>query len=262
MGITISGGGSGGGGITVETDPTALKLTGGTLSGTLFLPTARNLLNEDLNIQSYNDTGAGTTYTHSFKPYDGTFQLAANGGGLRFPDSTVQTTAGLPITGGTATGKIVTTATISTAPLNIAVSTTPPTTTVAGDVWVGTNNIFFKDSTNVSRALLNSNSTNSIIASSTNPILRIQQTGTGDAFKVEDENPDTTPFVINQFGKVGIGVAPDATASLTVDATGIKFGANSTVQSVSAVVSATGTYNKEIPIQIDGVNYRISCRQL
>lgn len=260
MAINIIGGGVSG--ITVETDPTALKLTGGTLSGELNTPELGNILNTNLVIDSYNDTGAGTHYYHTFTPFDGKFNLAPNGGGLTFPNGTTQTTAGLPLTGGTLSGKLITTATASTAGLNIAVSTTSPTTTVAGDVWVGLNNIFFKDSVGTQRALLNSNTNNSIIATSVTPLLKITQNGTGDAFRVDDETPDSTPFVIDQHGKVGVGVAPDATASIKVDATGIKFGANSTVQSVSAVVSATGTYDKEIPIQIDGVNYRISCRQV
>jgi hypothetical protein len=83
-----------------------LDLTGGTLSGTLFLPGLRNLLNTDLTVTAYNDTGAGTNFVHTFDAFDGTFALATNGGGLIFPDETVQTTAGLPLTGGTVTGLV------------------------------------------------------------------------------------------------------------------------------------------------------------
>jgi hypothetical protein len=47
--------------------------------------------------------------------------------------------------------------------------------------------------------------------SSTLPALRITQTGTGDAFLVEDStNPDTSPFVIDNAGNVGIGIKPEA----------------------------------------------------
>jgi hypothetical protein len=43
-------------------------------------------------------------------------------------------------------------------------------------------------------------------ASSTGDIVRITQTGTGNAIVVEDSaNPDSTPFVINNSGNVGIG---------------------------------------------------------
>lgn len=64
-----------------------------TFSGQVYIPDIRNILNTDLVIDSYNDTGAGTHYLHKFTPNDGKFVLAPNGGGLTFPDSTVQTTA-------------------------------------------------------------------------------------------------------------------------------------------------------------------------
>ena len=86
---------------------TYLPLAGGTMSGTIFLPSLRNLLNTDLTVTAYNDTGAGTNFVHTFNAYDGTFALATNGGGLKFPDETVQVTAGLPLTGGTMTGGLV-----------------------------------------------------------------------------------------------------------------------------------------------------------
>lgn len=97
----------------------------------------------------------------------------------------------------------------------------------------------------------------------TQAALRITQLGTGEALRVEDStNPDATPFVVDANGRVGIGIAPDATAALRLDATGIKFGTNAVVQAVSAVVTASGTYDKEIPVTINGVNYRIPCRQV
>ena len=73
----------------------ALKanLSGATFSGEIATPTLGNLLNTDLVIDSYNDTGAGTHYLHKFTPYDGKFVLAANGGGITFPDGTTQATA-------------------------------------------------------------------------------------------------------------------------------------------------------------------------
>jgi hypothetical protein len=73
----------------------ALKanLSGATFSGEIATPTLGNLLNTDLVIDSYNDTGAGTHYYHKFTPFDGKFVLAPNGGGLTFPDGTTQSTA-------------------------------------------------------------------------------------------------------------------------------------------------------------------------
>ena len=72
---------------------TYAPLASPTFSGSVFIPTIRNLLNADLVIDSYNDTGAGTHYLHKFTPYDGIFVLAPNGGGLTYPDATTQTTA-------------------------------------------------------------------------------------------------------------------------------------------------------------------------
>ena len=114
------------------------------------------------------------------------------------------------------TEKVVTTATTTTAPLQLGVSPVNPTQTFAGDVWLAGNNIFFKDSTNAQRALVNQNTqntftSNQIIAgsNSTLPMLRITQTGLGHSLVVEDgTNPDTTSFIVNNAGNVGIGVDP------------------------------------------------------
>lgn len=73
-----------------------LPLSGGTLSGAVTVPQINNILNTDLVIDSYNDTGGGTHYLHKFTPNDGKFNLATNGGGLVFPDGSVQTVAGYP----------------------------------------------------------------------------------------------------------------------------------------------------------------------
>ena len=55
-----------------------------------------------------------------------------------------------------------------------------------------------------------------ITGSTTTDLVRITQTGTGNAFVVEDStNPDSTPFVINASGSVGIGTTSPS-ASLTV----------------------------------------------
>ena len=405
-----------GGTLSSQTDLSnalALKadLSGASFSGTVYAPGFRNLLNADLVIDSYNDTGAGTHYLHKFTPFDGKFVLAPNGGGLTFPDGSTQTTSavsfdptgyateswvqmqgyllpgafgtvpagglmgqvltkdssldyahswvtpivgdrylttsttsntvsngvktftvgtGLSYTpqqdvtiatpdgvtahmhalvttynsltgalvvdvakhtgsgtyalwtvnvggivpleavswggitgtltnqtdlvlalsakaslaGDTFTGKVSTTATATTAPLNVAVSTSSPTTTVAGDVWVGTNNFFFKDSTNAQRIAANVNSQNTfqspqiISATTTSTLLRITQTGTGNAFIVEDfGNPDVSAFVINNAGVVGIqkdpatwvpvaGVALDVTGKVVTASTSAYAGLN------------------------------------
>jgi len=86
------------------------SLSGATFSGEIVAPTVGNVLNTDLVIDSYNDTGAGTHYYHKFTPFDGKFVLAPNGGGLTFPDGTTQATAVvgsfLPLAGGALTGNL------------------------------------------------------------------------------------------------------------------------------------------------------------
>jgi len=246
MPISISTGNVGG--ITVENDPTALKLTGGTLSGTLYVPTVRNLLNENLNIAAYNDTGAGTTFNHTFSPLDGKFNLATNGGGLTFPNGSTQTTAGLPLAGGTLTGKLTALTTATTAGVNLGHWTANPTTPVAGDIWI-VDRLNFTNRLGNTVGVVTTNQTNSIATSSSTPILsvdqsgsggtvafrtlsttsvgttlRIENRGTGNSFVVEDTTtPDGTAFAIDQHGKVGIGVAPHATACLNLDDNGIRF---------------------------------------
>jgi hypothetical protein len=67
-------------------------------------------------------------------------------------------------------------------------------------------------------SVTNSFSTNQVIDASTSvAALRITQRGAGEAFRVEDEsNPDSSPFVIDAAGNVGIGtVTPQQKFSVT-----------------------------------------------
>jgi hypothetical protein len=70
-------------------------------------------------------------------------------------------------------------------------------------------------------------------ASSSNDLVRITQTGTGNAFVVEDStNPDTTPFVISNSGNVGIGTASTSdklSVSGNVTITGTMSGSNNKI---------------------------------
>ena len=143
------------------------------------------------------------------------------------------------LSGATFTGKVNTTVTATTAPINIGSQLTAPTTTVAGDVWIGAN-INYKSWDGVTKAVANTNTTNqftqgqAITVNSAVNAFRINQQGTGPALVVEDSvSPDATPFVIDANGKVGIGVAPDTTAALKVDTNGIMFG-DGTTQTTAA----------------------------
>jgi hypothetical protein len=285
MAISISTGGVGG--ITVENDPTALKLTGGTLSGTLFVPTVGNLLNTNLSVVAYNDVGAGTTYSHTFTPLDGKFNLATNGGGLTFPNGTTQTTAGLPLTGGTLTGKLNALTTATTAGVNLGHWTANPTAPVAGDIWI-VDRLNFTNRLGNTIGVVTTNQASTIATSASTPILgvdqsgsggamviknlsttsvgttlRIENRGTGNSFVVEDTTtPDGTAFAIDQFGKVGIGTAP-STACLSVDGNGINFN-GSTVTDLDVYNATTppsgwdaNTVSNCIRIRINGANYFI-----
>lgn len=62
-----------------------------------------------------------------------------------------------------------------------------------------------------------------IEGSSTLPALRVTQTGSGNSFVVEDStNPDSTPFVVDASGNVGIGTtAPAQLLDITANSTAI-----------------------------------------
>jgi hypothetical protein len=78
--------------------------------------------------------------------------------------------------------------------------------------------------------------------------------GTGYSFKVEDStSPDATPFAIDQNGRTGIGVAPDASVALSVDSTGVKFSDASIQITKGDRYKATSTTS----MVIDGANSKV-----
>lgn len=168
-------------------------------------------------------------------------------------------------TGATFTGKVNMAApTAGSASLNLGVGTAP-TTSVAGDIWIAAN-INFRASDGVAKSVANINTTNqftqgqAITVNSASNAFRINQLGTGPAFVVEDSvSPDATPFVIDANGKVGVGVAPDATAAIKVDANGISF--NGLVFKPTATdVHTGGSDTLDLLVTINGVNYRLGLR--
>lgn len=173
--------------------------------------------------------------------------------------------------GDTMTGKLVAAADGTSSKLNIgnAILTPSPSSVSDGDIWVTNQNklAWRSNGTTINAAGLNQTNTfsqpqtigstsnaSSVLtvnntgtreaaifnAQGTSSAVRITQTGTGEAFRVEDSaNPDATAFVINADGRVGVGVSPDATVSLSVDTTGIKFG-DGTIQTTATIAGATG----------------------
>lgn len=83
---------------------------------------------------------------------------------------------------------------------------------------------------------------------SAGPALKITQTGTGNALTVQDSSdPDSTPFVINSSGLVGLGTVAPAEA-LDIDNSGkIQFSASGTARTI---ISADAT-NSTIDVKDD-----------
>jgi hypothetical protein len=161
------------------------------------------------------------------------------------------------LSGATFTGKVNTTVTATTAALNIAPQGTAPSSTVAGDVWIATN-INYRDVNGTAKAVANTNTSNTYTApqiiqttvGTVNAALRVTQLGTGNAIQVEDSTtPDATAFVVDQFGKVGVGIAPDSTAAIKVDSNGIMFG-DGTTQITAAGAPVTNNSQLDTTVNI------------
>jgi hypothetical protein len=169
------------------------------------------------------------------------------------------------LSGATFTGKVnLPDLGVNTPSLNLggtALSTTA-TSAASGDVWisgatspkltykVGGANLYCATSN-----LTNTFSSVQIIdvTSATSAALRVTQKGTGNAIEVEDSTtPDATRFVVDQFGKVGIGVAPDASAALKVDGNGIMFGDGTTQTTAYSPPPPSYSANQAIADMITG----------
>ena len=142
-------------------------------------------------------------------------------------------------------------------------------------MWIA-DNLNFKNSTGTLRTIANLNTENtfdkpqviSTGTAQTTAALRItNQSLTADSLVVEDTtNPDGTAFVIDNQGKVGIGVAPDANAALKIDSNGMSF--NGLVVKPTSVANSPITsgnmahseYPKELRITLNGVQYAIPLR--
>lgn len=117
--------------------------------------------------------------------------------------------------------------------------------TDANDVEIWTVDYISAPTTSVS-AVLTGNVT--ISSDSSGPALKITQTGTGDVMRVQDSaDPDSTPFVINSAGLVGLGTVAPAEA-LDIDNDGkIQFSSSGTAR---MVISADAT-NSTIDVKAD-----------
>jgi len=278
MSITISGVG----GITVETDPTALKLTGGAITGDL-------TVSQKVGIGGVVPVGA----TNKLAVHNGNIVFSA-GYGIAFGDGSTLTTAPVApnlsgyalLSGATFTGKIIGTPSASTAAINVGTVAATPTSPVNGDIWIGTTlNFRTSDGANRSVPVLNSgnvfSATTTTIpiiqaiqgAASSQPAIEsrhfgsgsavlISQRGTGHALVVEDQTaPDTSATIITKDGLVCIGYDPSSTlpsgALLNVNG-GINLDSTSANNNSNAFTA----YTKEFNISIGGVAYGIPIRPI
>ena len=153
-------------------------------------------INADPVFSSVSATTGGSQFT--FLSMDGLYfdnssAVIQNVASITFADATVQTTA--------YTGQ-----NIFDQSLNTTDSPTFQTVTAEAGLNVGglgTAGITFADTTVQTTAGIG----RVVEVNDTQAGLRITQTGTGNAFLVEDSSPDGNPFVINNAGSVGIGVA-------------------------------------------------------
>jgi len=187
---------------------------------------------------------------------------------------------GMMVNGNLSATKITGTPTSGYAGLNIGIGGVSTTALAPGDMWIATGgvNLNFRDGTGAWRicALTNSGNTftqgqhisvNTSIA--INPALRICQTGTAAALVVEDSTtPDTSSFVVNADGNVGIGVSntgPSNGHKLQVEgvisATAITFDGVAEFKIDDQPVPHTGgSASHQMKVTIAGVQYYIELR--
>ena len=172
--------------------------------------------------------------------------------------------------GTTFTGKVNTTVTVTTAPINIASQATSPSSTVAGDVWIGAN-INYKSWDGIVKTVANTNTVNqfsqgqAISVNSAFNAFRINQQGTGAALVVEDSvNPDTTAFLVDASGNVGVGVNPATfTATNKVEVVGaikastITFDGTAQFKVNGTQSHASGSTSHDLLISFNGSTYRV-----
>ena len=149
--------------------------------------------------------------------------------------------------GDTMTGKLnLPVSTTLSAPINIGTGSAP-TSPINGDVWLTGSNLTWKGTSadiQEAAALKKANiftraQTVQLGVTDVGIGLKITNLGSGESLRIEDESPESTPFVVSASGRVGVGVTPDASVALSVDTTGIKFG-DGTIQTTATIAGATG----------------------
>ena len=165
--------------------------------------------------------------------------------GVLQPAQTLSQIGAVAKTGDTMTGKLnLPASTTLSAPINIGTGSAP-TSPSNGDIWLAGSNLTWKGTSadlQEAAALKKANIFTRAQAVQLGVTdvgigLKITNLGSGESLRIEDESPESTPFVVSASGKVGVGVTPDATVALSVDTTGVKFG-DGTIQTTAAGVTS------------------------
>lgn len=215
--------------------------TGSSGTGTINLETS-NTGGFEPHIIIQNTLGTGTKITN------GQF-LVDTGTGYSEPYATTASLANYALlSGATFTGKVTGTATASLAAINIGTVTAAPSTLSNGDIWI-TDRLAFRNRFGNTITCLTNNQTNTISTTSDAAFilgitqngngggLTITNNGTGNSLYIDNGTPDVA-FTVNTSGRVGVGVAPDASAAVKVDAGGIMFN-DGTTQTTAPVAAPT-----------------------
>jgi hypothetical protein len=216
-------------------------------------------------------TGNALLVEDSTTPDSSAFAVDASGNvGIGINPTTWAATQKLEVQGGASfSQKVTCTVVAGAAGLNMGIGGIDTASTTAGDIWIGTNNISFKDSSGTQKTVANTNTSNTFngpqiisCTSTINAALRVTQLGTSNAIEVEDStSPDATRFVVDQFGKVGVGTAPDATAAIKIDGNGMSFN-GLVVNPTSVTAHGNGASTNDLLITINGVQYAIPLRAI
>jgi hypothetical protein len=92
----------------------------------------------------------------------------------------------------------------------------------------------------------------------TDTAVRITQTGTGEAFRVEDQSPDTSPFVITADGRVGIQTTTVGTNALAVTGTIAVAGGITTSAANTFTVASGSTVPLTVTNGGTGLSFRVN----
>ena len=253
----------------------ALRITSNDSAPALLVEDSTNPDSTPFTISSTGRVGIGTT-PHS------SVCLALDSTGVSFNDGTIQTTAANLNVVTTDTPQTITASkefrTFYTTTSNSSIDITPDDfnfgtlyvasglSWMAGDLvrvesssslWFEGNVILYDKSTGYLEVSVtqsvgsgNSSSWNVTPLMTINPALTLTSTENASIFRVNDQNPDTTPFTISGAGRVGIGVTPDASVGLSLDSTGVKFadGTKQTTSYLPYVYEATDHFNSSTSI--------------